>query len=213
MRSWTAKLAAAALAASLAGAGARPAFKALLAEAGLAYAGKRAFAVDINSRRGDWRGKLPAFWTLTAAEGRAFLRLELTRNVSREQAERTMAERFYRVQALYAGGAAYPGMVTTEFEVPKELRPVELKAGAQGNRALALPATANFSYGAGSEDLAAYRAVMGYVYCAGSSTLAQAELFLPKENYAREAALEEFSGITCAGPAGAEKRSGKKGKN
>lgn len=213
MRCWTASLAAAALAAALAGAGARPDFGGLLAGAGLEYRGKRAFAVDINSRRGDWAGRLPAFWTLTASDGPAVVRLELTRNVPKDQAERTMAGRFYRVLALFSGGAAYPGMVTTEFEVPAELRPAELRAGAQGNRALELPATVNLSYGAGSEDLAAYRAVMGYIYCEKSATLAQAELFLPKEKFDRAAALEEFRGLACAEPQAAAGRNGKKGKN
>jgi hypothetical protein len=181
----------------LAAAGA-PAFSSLLSEAGLRYSGGRKFAADKNYRRGDWKGQRPAFWTLSAAADGARLRLELTRNVTRAQAEKTMAERFYRVEALYSGGAAYPGMVTTEFEVPKELRPVALKAGAQGNKALELAATANLTYGAGSDDLVSYRAVMGYLYCEDSSLLAQAELFLPKAGFTREAALTEFSSLSCS---------------
>jgi hypothetical protein len=172
-------------------------FSTLLSEAGLRYSGKKAFVTDKNYRRGDWKGTHPAFWTLSASDGSARLRLELTRNVTPKQAAKTMAERFYRVEALYAGGAAYPGMVTTEFEVPKELRPVETKAGPQGNKALELGATANLTYGAGAEDLISYRSVMGYLYCGSSSLLAQVELFLPKAGFSREAALAEFSSLSC----------------
>ena len=210
MNSSRASLLAAALLAALswtAAAGA-PSFSSLLSEAGLRYSGENKFTADKNYRRGDWKGTRPAFWTLSAGAGKTRLRLELTRNVTRAQAEKTMAERFYRVEALYSGGAAYPGMVTTEFEVPKELRPVALKAGAQGNKALELAATANLTYGAGSEDLVSYRAVMGYLYCEGSSLLAQVELFMPAKNFKPEAALSEFSALNCAAPGAATAEKG-----
>jgi hypothetical protein len=200
MKSSRVRLLAAALLAALSAralAGAA-AFPVLLSEAGLRYSGKKPFITDKNYRRGDWKGARPAFWTLSASDGKARLRLELTRNITRAQAEKTMAERFYRVEALYAGGAAYPGMVTTEFEVPKELRPADIKAGAQGNKALLLAATASLAYGAGSEDLVSYRGIMGYVYCERSALLAQAELFLPKAGFSREAAVSEFSALSCS---------------
>ena len=60
-----------------------PDIKKTLGEAGLEYGGSRLFRAEKNNRRGDWQGKKPAFWTLTAAAGSVRLRLELTKNVAR----------------------------------------------------------------------------------------------------------------------------------
>lgn len=180
-----------------------PDLKQTLAEAGLEYGGSRAFRTEKNNRRGDWKGAKPAFWTLTASTGAIKLRFELTKNITRAQAEKTMNERFQRIDALYTGGAAYPGMVTTEFEVPEALRPAALKAGQDGNMARALAATPNMTYGAGAEDLVSHRGVLGYVYCEKTSLLAQIELFYPKAEFRLETAIAEFGLFVCtgAGPA------------
>lgn len=175
-----------------------PDLKQTLAEAGLEYGGTRPLRLDKNNRRGNWKGTKPAFWTLTASDGKAKLRLELTKNITRAQAEKTMNERFQRIDALYAGGAAYPGMVTTEFEVPKTLRPAALKAGQDGNIARALAATPNMTYGAGAEDLVSHRGVLGYIYCEKTALLAQIELFYPKTDFRQETATAEFSQFSCA---------------
>jgi hypothetical protein len=195
-----------------AAAGARdrgPDLKKTLSEAGLEYDGTRTFRTDKNYRRGDWSGARPVFWTLTASDGAVKLRLELTKNITRAQAEKTMDERFSRIDALYSGAAAYPGMVTTEFEVPRALRPVDIKAGPSGNRAKALAATSGMAYGAGAEDLVSYRGILGYLYCdspapgadaaARAGTLAQIELFFPKKDFKLETARQEFDKVHCAG--------------
>ncbi len=174
------------------------AFAKTLGEAGLRYDGGRPFQAVKNYRRGDWKGKRPAFWTLTAADGAVKLRLELTKNVTRAQAGKTMGERFQRIDALYSGGAAYPGMVTTEFEVPQALRPVDIKAGPDGNRAKALAATPGMAYGAGAEDLVSHRGLLGYVYCESTSLLAQIELFYPKAEFRLDVAVREFGRLGCA---------------
>lgn len=176
---------------------ARP-FKAVLADAGLEYAGARPFLVSKNYKRGDWKGQLPAFWTLAVSGGAARLRLEMTKNIGPAQAGKTMTQRFTRVDALYAGGAAYPGMVTTEFEVPPQLRPKDLRTGPGEKKVKVLAATAGLAYGAGSEDLVAYRGLLGYVYCEKNSMLAQIELFFPKEGFDQAAALREFDELRCA---------------
>lgn len=184
-------------------------FKKTLAEAGLEYKGTRALRTGKNYRRGDWKGARPAFWTLAASDGTVKLRLELTKNIGRALAEKTMDERFLRIDALYSGGAAYPGMITKEFEVPKALRPADLKAGPDGNRAKALAATPNMAYGAGAEDLVSHRGLLGYLYCGGAGpdaeaeaqagTLAQIELFFPKKEFKLETARQEFDKIHCRG--------------
>lgn len=175
--------------------------KEVLAGAGLGYSGLRPFAVDKNYRRGDWSGARPAFWTLSAADGRVRLRLELTKNIGAAQAGRTMAERFLRIDALYSGGAAYPGMVTTEFEVPPALRPQDLRTGPGEKVVKVLAATPSLAYGAGSEDLVGYRGLLGYVYCEKTALLAQIELFFPKREFDQQTALLEFDRIICAAPA------------
>jgi hypothetical protein len=151
-------------------------------------------------RRGDWKGRPPAFWTLAAYDGAVRLRLEMTKNVGASQAGKTMTQRFNRVDALYSGGAAYPGMVTTEFEVPPQLRPKDLRAGPGEKKVKVLAATAGLAYGAGSEDLVSYRGLLGYVYCEKNSLLAQVELFFPKEGFDLAAALREFDEVLCAAP-------------
>ena len=160
--------------------------KAVLAEAGLGYSGPRPYR--------------PAFWTLSAADGRVRLRLELTKNVGADQARRTMAERFLRIDALYSGGAAYPGMVTTEFEVPAELRPKNLRTKPGEKVVKVLAATPSLAYGAGAEDLVGYRGLLGYVYCEKTALLAQIELFFPKREFDQQSALLEFDRISCSAP-------------
>lgn len=181
-----------------------PDLKQPLAEAGLEYGGTRPLRLDKNNRRGNWKGKKPAFWTLTAADGGVKLRLELTKNITRAQAGKTMDERFQRIDALYSGGAAYPGMVTTEFEVPEALRPAAIKAGQDGNMARALAATPNMTYGAGAEDLVSHRGVLGYIYCEKNSLLAQIELFYPKAEFNQQTAVAEFGRFVCTGAAPAK---------
>ena len=173
-------------------------FKAVLAEAGLEYGGARPFMIGKDYRRGDWKGARPAFWTLTSSTEAVRLRLEMTRNISRAQAEKTMAERFLRIDALYAGGAAYPGMVTTEFEVPPQLRPKDIRTGTGEKKIKVLAATPGMAYGAGSEDLVSHRGLFGYIYCEKSSLLAQIELFFPKAEFLAEEALKEFDRLGCA---------------
>ncbi len=173
-------------------------FKAVLAEAGLEYGGERPFIIGKDYRRGGWKGASPAFWTLASSAGGVRLRLEMTKNISRAQAEKTMAGRFLRIDALYSGGAAYPGMVTTEFEVPPRLRPRDLRTGPGENKVKVLSATPGLSYGAGSEDLVSHRGLLGYVYCEKTSLLAQIELFFSKVEFQPEAALKEFDRIGCA---------------
>lgn len=186
------------------------AFRKNLSEAGLDYGGTRTFRADKSNRRGDWKGARPAFWTLTASDGKASLRLEMTKNLSREQALKTMDERFQRIDALYSGGAAYPGMITTEFEVPPALRPRDITAGPGGNKAKALAAAPNMTYGAGAEDLVSHKGILGYLYCGGKKekggALAQIELFFPKKDFDLEAARREFGEFHCAArrPSGAD---------
>lgn len=187
---------------------ARP-FKTVLAEAGLEHSGRRYFIIKNNYRRGDWGGAAPAFWTLGSSGGGVRLRLEMTKNVGRAQAEKTMAERFLRIDALYSGGAAYPGMVTTEFEVPQALRPRDLRTGPGERKVKVLAATPSLAYGAGSEDLVGYRGLLGYFYCEKTALLVQIELFFPKREFSLEAALREFDTIHCADE---NKASGAKGK-
>lgn len=179
-----------------------PSFKNTLSEAGLAYGGVRPFITGKDYRRGSWTGARPAFWTLLASDGPVRLRLELTKNITPAQAEKTMTERFLRIDALYSGGAAYPGMVTTEFEVPPQLRPKDLRTGPGERKIKVLAATPRMTYGAGSEDLISYRGLLGYVYCGKGSMLAQIELFYPKAGFKLEDALKEFDQLVCASPGG-----------
>lgn len=174
-----------------------PPFKAVLAEAGLAYSGSRPFVIVKDNRRGSWKGGLPAFRTLALSDGAVRLRLEMTKNISRARAEKTMTGRFLRIDALYSGAAAYPGMVTTEFEVPAHLRPKEVRTGPGAGRVKMLAATPGLAYGAGAEDLVSHRGLLGYVYCENSSLLAQIELFVPKAEFRLETALDEFDRIGC----------------
>lgn len=175
-----------------------PSFTTALAEAGLAYKRAPAFATSKDYRRGDWQGSSMAFWTLAASTGAIRLRLEMTKNISSAQAEKTMAQRFLRIDALYSGAAAYPGMVTTEFEVPPQLRPSDLRTGKGPKKVKVLAATAGLAYGAGAEDLVVYRGLLGYIYCENIALLAQIELFFPKAGFSPEDALKEFDTINCA---------------
>ncbi|MFA6434561.1 MAG: hypothetical protein WCW52_07695 [Elusimicrobiales bacterium] len=172
-------------------------FKRALAEAGLEYTGAGRFVVDRDYRRGAWDGARPAFRTLSVSGGSVKLRLEMTKNISRGRADKIMEERFLRIEALYAGAAAYPGMITTAFEAPPHLRPKDLRSGPGVKTVKMLAATPGLAYGAGSDDLVSHMALLGYLYCENGSLLAQLELFFPKLEFKPEAALKEFDRLGC----------------
>lgn len=171
-----------------------------LPEAGLVYSGPYHYKIEKNIIRGNWSGKAAVFRTISASSGANRLRLELTKNISAAQAEKTMKERFLRIDALYSGGAAYPGMITTEVSVPESLRPVEVKAGPVANSARLLAATQNLAYGAGAEELVVYRGVLGWFYCTSSAMLTQYEIFFPKAVFSPEKAGKEAAAFSCKNP-------------
>lgn len=175
---------------SLAWAG--PDWKQALADAGLAYGGKRAYAVSVDrawserSRRIVGRaGTLNARVTAERAEGQ-------------KAAERKFREWKLWVYGPFQGDAAYPGMVTKKFEAPPELRPREISAKGKGRTVLIVPATDRMTFGAGADDLAPQRALVSWRYCPRQRAAVQIELFWPAREFREEAALEEDAAFVCA---------------
>lgn len=172
------------------------AFRGALAAMGL-RADAEGLVIDKSYVRGDWQGERRAYWTLLASDGSKRLRLEATKNIDRDAAEGRMKERFSAVEMLYFGDAAYPGLVTKRFEVPDGLKPEDLPDGPGGYRTLILHATGRMAYGAGAEDLVAYRSLMSYRYCRKERLLVQIEVFHPKAAFDRERSLSELAAVTC----------------
>lgn len=169
------------------------AFRSATESIGLAYRGKRSWKLGTSYRRGEWSKGGVGFWTLTASADPVRLRLEAARGLSEEETDSRIKDKRAMIESLYSGSAAYPGMVTRRFEVPVELRPVKIPQG--GRTIYLLHATPALSYGAGAEDLTAYRALLAFRRCPGA--LVQVELFFPKGSFDRRKALEELAAFDC----------------
>ncbi|MFH1620055.1 MAG: hypothetical protein ABIG11_09175 [bacterium] len=172
-------------------------FKEALKLAGLIKKGGGEFRIDKSNQRGDWKSDRRCYWTLICSSGTKILRMEIAKNISLDYADKMMRERWTRIKMLYSGNAAYPGMLTQKFEVPDELKPVLVSSGTRGQLTGMLYGTVNMTYGAGSQDLAVYRSIVTFLYCAKSATSAQIELFIPKKEFSEESALKEAESFMC----------------
>lgn len=171
-------------------------FKEVSGLIGLVYGGKENYKIEKSNQRGDWKGTMRCYWTLLCSDRSRKLRMEITKNISAVSADKIVKERWSRIKMLYSGNAAYPGMLTREFEVPDELKPVIISSGPAALTGM-LYATANMTYGAGAQDLAAYRSVMTLRYCEKNATLSQIEMFIPKKEFEKGTALKEIEAFAC----------------
>ena len=164
----------------------------------MTYAGEKDFKVEKSYQRGDWRaGVQTGHWTVIAASGRHKIRLEASRNIDPSAALKKMGDRFSSVEGLFKGYAFYPGMITQRFEVPSELGLEIVPEEPRGCKTYLLYSTSNMTYGVGDPHLAAYRGALTYRYCAATRTLVEIELFVPKENFDKEALLKELENFYC----------------
>lgn len=151
-----------------------------LAGFGLSWEGARDCQLKKIYTRGERAAGKACFSTVVADCPGLELRFEVATRITEEEARKYMASRFTRVRMLYGGHAEYPGVITARVETPPELGANYVEAGPLGFEALYMPATESRVYGAGAADLIKYSAVMSYLYCAGTRTLGQVELFAPK---------------------------------
>lgn len=98
--------------------------------------------------------------SIEASRGNTLLRIEIVAGLTEGQAAQSTAERLAMIQSLYSNlPAAYPGMVSNTMTAADALQP-EVKDFAIGETAFPLyilTSNARYTYGAMTEDAAAYR--------------------------------------------------------
>ncbi len=142
-------------------------------------------------------GEGAKLWRIAASSGPVKIRLRIEKGLDAARARRrTMAE-ITRLNMLYEGPAAYPGMITTTNAVPPSLRPRERPAPRGGGALWLIPATPRLSYGAATPDEVAYEALMTFRYCPRMRVWARLEVFWPAKSFREAAALDEASLFDC----------------
>lgn len=107
------------------------------------------------------------------------LRIEAITGIGKASADMLMEDEALAVKALYeAALSPYPGEVSYLIVCNERFKPVFGTAEAKLNFSyFALFATGRLTYGACSEDLVKYKAILAWAYCGKKETLYRLELF------------------------------------
>lgn len=125
-------------------------------------------------------------------KGRA-CRIEIIKPIEQAAAGKYIQDRQYVLKSLFKSiPAPYPGEITYSIQVPQELKPeiITLQAEAGARPVYILYSTDRLTYGAGSPDLIKYKGALTFIYDRDRKVLYIVEIFVPKEDFVREEALE-----------------------
>ena len=129
------------------------------------------------------------------------LRVSVTPNVSAEAAAQLQAEGVLALEALYADAlSAYPGDVSKRIVAEDRFRPElrRVKVGGVERPYFRLFATERFGYGSSTTEAnAAYRSLLGWVYCARSRRLYKVRLFVAAAAAVNELLDAVFESALC----------------
>lgn len=143
-------------------------------------------------------GNKNTFRTVVARKGHTHVRLEIVRNIARDDAVRYAEERLYVIRALYAKHESpYPGMISQVIECPDELKPrsVAVSIGGDLLPVLLAASTARFTYGASAEDLITYRGGVSFIYNEARQVLCKVEVFVEKKSFDQNEVLDIFRSV------------------
>jgi len=126
------------------------------------------------------------------------LRLEVIRGVSADEAARIRDIRVRMILSSFSNiPSPYPGAVTNKVSIPDSLRPkrVSLIRDGKALTLYILPANRRFVYGAMTEDIAAYKAGLFFLYDPSEKTLYRFDYFVPRNDIAGDEIQAFFKGI------------------
>lgn len=131
------------------------------------------------------------FWTIVAQKDGSIIKLEVIKNIDAEYAKRHIEDKQFMISSLYERiSSPYPGMISKVIECPDKFKPVMhfLEIGGKNTPVYFLYSTARLTYGACVDELLKHRGALAFFYSDERKTLYQIELFIPKEDFTKEAA-------------------------
>ncbi len=167
---------------------------------GLAWPPYASAAVDsVRSLEASGRDA-PAIWQIAASSDAVKIRLRIEKGVEAAEAARRTTAEITRINMLYEGPAAYPGMITEKNAVPQSLRPRKIPSPAGTGPTWLIPATARLGYGAANEVDIAYKSLLSFRYCSASRAWARLEIFWPKREFNKTDFLKDLLRFHCLSP-------------
>lgn len=109
--------------------------------------------------------------------------IEIRQGISKEAAAQTIQSKIDLITSLYEKRpVSYPDVITNEIACAEKYRPIlgERKNNDTAVRYLVGSATRRFTFGACSDDLIAYKALVAWYWCGRTKSLVQLELMVPK---------------------------------
>lgn len=123
----------------------------------------------------------------------------MTTGLPEDEAVRVVAERLTMVSSLFSNlPSPYPGMVTNTVGVADEMLPQQRVIAIGGIEVplLILMSSARYGYGALTEEMAAFRGGLFFLYDRAGQTLYRFDVFIPKMEFREESLVAFASGIT-----------------
>lgn len=127
--------------------------------------------------------------------------LEIRRSVSKESAAQAVQSKIDLITSLYEKHpVSYPDVITNEIVCADKYRPVsgERKNNNTIIRYLVGSATRRLTFGACSDDLIAYKALVAWYWCDRSKSLVQLELMVPKTDTNADKTIQDMlQSLSC----------------
>ncbi|OGW29872.1 MAG: hypothetical protein A2X56_05485 [Nitrospirae bacterium GWC2_57_13] len=131
--------------------------------------------------------------------GTELLKIEVTRSVSAPAAERIVGREIAQVKGIFSNSfSPYPEDLSHEIECPRRLRPEYYSTKIDGERRHYLLTYGNDRFGIGvcSDDLIAYRYLMGWIHCRDRQELYKIRHFIPHTENGR-LLVDFFTALRC----------------
>ncbi len=149
----------------------------------------------------DGGSEAPKLWKIAASSGGIKIRLRIQKGLNEAQAHRKTESEITRINMLYDGPAAYPGMITETNAIPSSLRPRKIVFKEDAGPAWLVPASSRLGYGVATPDAVSYESLFFFRYCPAKSTWARLDVFWPKRQFERAASLRTVAAFRCQSPA------------
>ena len=118
--------------------------------------------------------------------GDDILRLEVKSGILQDEAQKEIATRIARMQALFENATSpYPGEITNVIECTEKFKPTLTKVNQINTEIAYFTGYLNnrLTFGSCTEDQAIYKGNLIFFYCAKEKQLIQLELITPKEKF------------------------------
>ena len=136
---------------------------------------------------------------ITLQQNRSVLRIKAVEGIDKKSARVLVDNEITTINALYGAALSpYPGQISNEIVCDERFMPKfsTKQIGSLNYSYFSLFATERFTYGACSEDLISYNAILAWTYCNQKNAFYQFEFFSPEENFS-ESNLNLITSFKC----------------